>query len=238
MGGNQSTYTKVTDEVRNEMINRADAACQSVCTQTQTGNIIVIDGSAGNIEISQECKATSSCIIKNSLNSSVKTILEAILASDQDFQGSPISFTWNSQRSATDNELLLENKITNIMSATCNSEVSQMQSDNIIYVKGTAGNVALTQDGNAKSNCTLDNIAKMTAYNDVAKDISNGQNKTGVFGALFAAIGTMIIFGVIMFIMMVMFTGLTGTTQAIASNSSSKKSNVPAQIELTTIPKK
>jgi len=235
MGSNQSSTIKVTEKVRNDLINRADSSCESVCSQSQIGNIIVVDGVAQDIEISQSCKATSSCIIKNSLNASVQSIIDTLINSDQDFQGSPFSLTWNSQRTRAENELILENKITNIMSASCNSSVNQMQSDNIIYVKGVAGNVALTQDGNAKSNCTIDNIAKMQSYNDIAKDVSNSQNRKGLFGALFAALGTLIIFSIIMFILMIMFTGVAG---AVSSSGSSETTtnNQPTQIELTTVP--
>lgn len=226
MGGSQSTMTRVTTEIRNEFLNRSEASCRAECNQSQTGNIIVIDGSAGDIVISQKCEAKSSCVIKNSLNLGVESVIDTLIDSDQDYQDALFSFTWNTQRSVAENTQILENKMTNIMSATCNSSVSQMQSDNIIYVRGTAGSVALTQEGNAKSNCTLDNIAKMTAYNDIANDIQQGQGRVTGFGAMMSAIGTLIIFGVIMFIMMIMFSGIVGVTSAATGSKGSSSGSL------------
>lgn len=224
MGGNQSVIQSTTSEIRNEFLNRAELQCDSQCSQSQNGNIIVVEGSVGNIEISQKCQAESSCVIKNSLDASVESIIDNLLTSDQDYQSSLFTLSWNSQRTVQENTNLLHNKITNIISASCNSNVNQMQSDTIIYVRGRADSIALTQEGNAKSNCTLDNIAKMTAYNDIANDIENGQGRTSAFGAMMAAIATIIIFAIIMMILMMMFTGVAGVVSAVKGDGEPKSS--------------
>jgi len=208
MGGTQSTVTKNTQEIRNEMLSRSDSNCHADCSQTQTGNLVVIKGEVENIEISQKCKAQASCVIYQSTEMGVDSMVENITNNDQDYQSSIFSFSWNSQRSETENETLLHNKLTNIMTATCRSSVSQLQSDNIIYVEGVVKNFALTQEGDSTSNCTIDNIAKMTAYNKIVNETDQNQARKSALGGLIGGIICLIIVGVIMLILMIMFTGV------------------------------
>lgn len=168
--------------------------CTATCEQIQSGNVVFLDGSTtGNITFNQDCTADAKCAIDNQM--------EALITQVQDLK----------QTNATSASLFpnfgsvnlnngtqeIANEVRNIISNTCSADVTQIQSNNMVYARNsTTGDIGFTQNGSATADCILNNIARATLNLNQTGAQSNAVSGFAI-GGIIAIIIIVIIIGVV-----------------------------------------
>ncbi len=181
----------------NEIYQSSEQVCSANCSQTQSGNIIVIEGSnVGDVLLTQTCEADASCFMENSVES-ILTILQEIKQSAEIGLAIPsrvIGMDVNTLINQSDVEQ--RSVITQQLESYCIAEVDQVQQDNIIYLKSTISPaVGLTQLGNANADCVMRNIARARIDLQQKGDqtTSNSIISSAIIGAIIAVVLIIII---------------------------------------------
>nr|QBK92463.1 MAG: lipid membrane protein [Pithovirus LCPAC401] len=164
-----------------------------------------MSGKARDINIDQTCTAsTAGCVLSQDLSSSLDNILDAINDQEQSFTDSMISLDPSSQVQKSIVKQTLNNKISQIANATCNASAENLNSNQLIYVTGSGGDINISQSGDAIASCVMNTVAKQQTFNTQQASDTQGQVRENVFVQLFSSIG-MIILIVGIIIILVMF---------------------------------
>ncbi len=211
MGLNFSSNTaNIQQEFMNNIVQMANATCQSTTTAAANNNTIIIDGSKINgdvIGVSQRTQTDASCIMVSSMDNSVSNILSATAqqtntaATDilSAFQVNSLTNTFNLRQS-------IINNITQINNATCSASSMLSANNNYIYVGNSTINgkfIGVTQESNTIANCAMTNTMKNVTYNQAQAQVTQSNTVVGTFAILlgiFAAIvGIMIMSVIVLF---------------------------------------
>nr|QBK93218.1 MAG: lipid membrane protein [Pithovirus LCPAC403] len=155
------------------------------------------------------------------LSSSLDNILDSISDQTQSFTDSMISFVPSSQVEKSTQKQILNNKISQISVATCNATSENINSNSIVYVTGSAGDINVSQSGDAIASCTMNTLSKIQTFNSEQAQSTQDATRENVFVALFSSIGGIIlIIGIILVLVLFMpqllktFTGSKATPAA------------------------
>lgn len=214
MGSHISNNINLQTQITNNFLQESMQTCSAHCDGNASGNVIIIGGHAGNVDISARCTASASCIMTNQADSAVKNVITNItnqeITTVTDFLGD-LSFNDISNNVNINNTIA--NYITQITTQTCNSVSNVNANDNFIFVQsgGSAGNFSISAEGNASASCAMSNMSKIQAYNQVQNSVSQSATEIGMFAMIFIAIIAILLIGGIIFLMM-FSRGSTGQT--------------------------
>ena len=199
------SISTIEGTVTNDFLTQSDQSCAADCSNTIQGQTIIVSGKVTDINIDQTCTAsTAGCVLSADLSSSLDNILDAINDQEQSFTDSMISLDPSSQVQKSLVKQTLNNKISQIANATCNASVENLNSNQLIYVTGSAGDINVSQSGDAIASCVMNVVAKQQTFNSQETTNTQDQVRENVFVQLFSSIG-MIILIVGIIIILVMF---------------------------------
>lgn len=193
---NQSKQTSL-----NDVFQASSQACAASCSNVQSGNIVFLDGTTtGDINFVQSCEADANCMMTQALQSLTDQLLTLKQGNQSEanlFGGGFNVGTVNLNLS----EQEIKNQVTQIMSALCTADVTNVQNGNIVYARNSkTGNISFKQDGNAKADCVMQNSAtakaKLAADNTQTNAITAG-GIGGIIGLVILIIIIAVIFGVV-----------------------------------------
>lgn len=181
-----------------------------------SGNVIVLDNTtAGDITFSQKCTAEAFCVMDNSLDALVEAYQEAKVVADAKpafFPGISISASVN------DTKQTIKNDLTQIMENLCTADVSQTNTDNIVYATDSnIGNIGFLQEGSASADCVMQNIGRLTAQLKQDGDI------TAASGGSFAGISGLIVIIIIVIVIIFAVGKLNKKTRDTGSQNNQRQ---------------
>lgn len=222
MGGAQSNTAKEIQTITNNIFESSQEVCVAKCTAIQSGDTIVISGSnVGNVTLTNQCEASASCAMNQSLSSQITAIMKAM--SQQSNTSSdlwPISIKFNAQNNSLTIRQAITNNITQTMEAICQSSDTNIQENNVIVVTNSeGGNITLSNKGSANSTCTLNNVARQVAFNQQTAKTNQTNKITSVFTTILIIIVLVIIF---VALIILLFLGPIGIKNLFGSTGEKK----------------
>ena len=236
MGG-QESILNVEQDVTTNILMESDQVCSATCDNVLTGQVIFVNGKTQDITISQTCTAsTAGCVMSTTLDSQIDNILDSISKQEQTFTDSMISLDPRNQLNQTDLKQIVNNKISQIATATCQATSSNLNANQLIYITGTTGNITISQSGDAVANCVMDLMSKITVFNSEAANNDQTNDRDNVFVAFFSSIGgILLIAGVILILVIflpeILEKGKSVAESAIGSAKDSGDSDVSGAVK-------
>lgn len=204
MGNHSSSQASAETDVFNNILEESSSSCSASSTASSSGNIIVINNATVNGSFSafnaNAYGANASCIINNSLQSQISTIitdsLQQTSSSTTGILGTLLSF--QTDHTYANVQQTVTNNVTEIMENTCQASSMSDSTANYLYFSGTInGNfsAADASSSTASASCTMNNYAKMIASNNLATNIkqSTKYSTTGVVLLIFIGIAIVVV---------------------------------------------
>ena len=210
MGILESTQVSVAESaqiLQNSILQDSKETCIANCTNYNGGGTIIINGTsiAGNVDIVQQCSATTSCVMNQQLTSQVQNIVSAIAEQDSKAEQSFLNFTINTQADVTNTRQYVRNTVTQILDSACQASSRNIQIDNLVVLEqdNIGGNLILGQEGSATANCVMNNLAKQVIFNQ-AQTQSN-QDETVTSSLVVALIAIAVVVVVLILVIVVVY---------------------------------
>nr|QBK93325.1 MAG: lipid membrane protein [Pithovirus LCPAC404] len=192
--GSQISLNRLEEDVTNDILIQSNQSCSATCNNVIEGTTIIVSGRVKDININQQCTAsTAGCVMSSTLDAQLDNILSSISDQEQSFTDSMISFVISSQVDENDVKQIIHNKLSNISNAVCNANSSNLNSNTLVYVTGTGGDINISQSGDAIASCIMDVMSKISVFNSQAAENTQAQTRENVFVALFSSIGGIIL---------------------------------------------
>ncbi len=173
-GAFQQNTAKETISVVNKMFQASSETCISNCSNITSGQTTIISGTTigGNLDLTQQCSATASCVMNQQFDAQVKNLLKSVSLQHNTSKDGWLTPPWDSQSNNTQITENTKNYYTQIMSSACSANSSNLSENEMTVLTNDkiGGNFFLGQKGSSISNCTMNNIGRAVAYNkDIAK---------------------------------------------------------------------
>lgn len=211
MGNNSSNSSKSVQEFYTNIIQSAQSTCTTSCDEKTTGNVVVLLGSkADSVGITQKCTASTECTIANELSSVIENMATSRAQQSNDTTQSMLSFTFANVENSAEMEQLINNYVTQIMVASCQSTSDQLASDNIIFVKDSEVDtvVGISQSSDLKTQCVLNNLSKTSVQNTAVTETEQTNKIRSAFAMIIVAIAVILVIGLVL--AAVVFFGMGG----------------------------
>lgn len=202
--GNSNT-TVITTNVNNQFLTQAQQNCAATAFASASGNRIIVgpSGTTGDINITASSTASASCMMANYADSAVTNIIANSVKQTNtavtDIMGI-LDFKRLTNRTEINNALA--NYITQITTQTCQADANGQANDNFVLVEGVSKDINIDATANASAACTINNITKIQAYNDVQANVSQSNTSLGMFATIGIIIVGIAIVGGIVFLLM------------------------------------
>lgn len=190
-------------------MNAVSSTCSAVCTQIQSGNTVIIQGSTvGGITFDQQCTVSLQCTINNNLNTQLTNLLDAMSQQKSITANGFPDFNINGVEQSSDANQVITNSLTNYTNSACTAASVQNQNNNYVYVSNSnvEGQIQFNQSADVVSNCSLSTISSLVASNQASASASQSATILGTTGILIA----IIIVVIILFIGIFLLTRLGG----------------------------
>lgn len=207
MGGTlQKNVNSLEAVTVNSILNTSKAQCNPTCTAVRENTQVYIGGGnfRGGVNITQECSAQARCVISQSLTTTTETVQKQQSGQKNSDIGSLDIFGaifGSSQENVTIEKQYINNRISNIMSATCSADTTLIDTDSKIYIGATnfSGGLVLLQKGNSQSECSIKNMSSISVYNNQQQKAEQSNTKIGIIAIILIIIVICIIIVVAIF---------------------------------------
>lgn len=197
------TSSDVQQSVRNNIVQNQTSACNYTCSQTADNNTVIISGDRihGNIDaFTFKCTTDIACNLANSTTANTSSILSATVKQKNTPSSGGFGFSLHISADSDSSQYITatNNNITQITQATCQATTTQDASNNFFVVANSevGGNVALINaTGNTSGNCTIQNIANATSYNNDQANVDQENLDMGIFSMIIIGIIILAIIG-------------------------------------------
>lgn len=169
MGNSVNTATNVIVQTStNDIYQASSSICLANCNDVvKDVNIIIRDSTVPEgVKITQECTASSLCMMKNQLDSVATQQLEAAQLAEAKAPGNAAFVTWPgvSINTATNfTTQVLSNAVTQVIDSVCQSNVNNtVENVNIYLDNSDVQGIEISQKGEAEASCAIENIASTT----------------------------------------------------------------------------
>jgi len=206
MGNVQTNNVTAISNVANDITTEANAIEQASCVaQTVSSDIIINDSTIkGNVTLTQQCPATLTGTIQQSLSSIVNNTISAMVSQLNKSSGQSI-ITWPTIIGVHTNIIHItqniQNKLTTMMDSTCGATSATLSQDSLTVINDTTigGNLVFSQGGDATANCNILNVSKTQAYNvEQAKTDQSNASGSSLIAMIIGIIFVIVIAGIIM----------------------------------------
>lgn len=229
MGSFQSNTATAIEDLQNNILQVTEENCHAKCSNYDGGGTVVIDGTTikGDLDIVQQCTATASCTMNQTLQSQVQNIMSAIAAQSQKSEQSFINFTLAAQANSSEIKENITNTITQVMESACQATSSNIQQDDIVILRNdtVGGNFFLGQKGSANANCVLNNVAKQVLFNQQQAKQDQTQKVENVFAIIAIAIVIILVLAAIFVFIIIGPKGIKEVTKEVEGASGGTSSS-------------
>lgn len=188
MGSGQSqSFTSFTD-IQTDILQSSVQRCSIICSNEMSGNTFIWKNIKGNIKISQTCVVSdATCAMKTAFEGSIQNLIDSLVKQNATtFSGLSLSIDKIEQETTL--VTLVQNRMSQIINATCNVSSINTMNNNYFYVENMEGDFTISQAGNVSgASCLMDNLAKAATDNTVK---TKAEQSSKVISAL--AIGSLI----------------------------------------------
>lgn len=243
MGNFNSNTAKLTQEVTNNILQSQSSSCNVENVTNTSGNVIITTGSSVGqfvgINVGQQ-NANASCLISNSMDSQIATILESQLEQSIDSATDIFSFlSINKAKNNIDLRQAIANNITQIANSTCQAKNIVNTTNNYVVAvdtntKGFIGVNIGASDANAS--CTMNNLSKLVVYNQQQGNVKQETETKGTFAtfaSMFAMFGVILVLGIVLVIVLFStgaFSSILGGAKGGSSGSTSSGGLTSSQV--------
>lgn len=202
MGSVQGNFSKIDQEVQNNLLQAISTSCQSSGTNIIERNTIVSHCPDGN-HLRQNATASADCTASTVVDQGISVMMDAAAQQAQSASKSWLDQLFNAQGQAVLVRQETSNSLSQILSNQCQANATNITRDNLIVCEGSSGGNYLDQTANASLKCVFENTAKQTAVVDQTAKTTQEQSISSVFGwfAGMMIVG-MIIFAICVYWMM------------------------------------
>lgn len=203
MGSNNVNTALIEQEITNNLLQDVNIKCQANCENISSGNVYTfVGGTFGSIEFTQRCEAEANCVITNTQDLAVESIVESVIRQEALSSGLA-GRIYAGNTNLTDIKQDIRNNIQQLTDIQCNSDVSNISTGNVFYLQDvTATKFAVTQEGNAAASCAIENLAKLSVINRAKADVDQKAVDRGFdpFGFIaLIVIAIIVVLGIILF---------------------------------------
>lgn len=219
MGGSHSNTATINQQFMNRITTENQDNCVANSNVTVSGNVIIISGGtvSGNVGTVAGTSTDASCLMVSEMQNSIQDIMRATSTQTNNTSNDLFGdFSWTNDTNTFNLTQSVTNNISQINQTTCTANSMVTNSNNYIYLPGTAvgGNVGFVADGTqggTTANCSMSNMMKNYTYNYVQGENNQGNTQKGMFIAIVAAICSLI--GIIIIGVVILFAvGAVGYT--------------------------
>lgn len=227
MGSNQSSSAKAILNDSNQLYETSSTACIANCTALQINPTIVISNTTvgGNVDITNQCNASASCVMQSTLDGQVQNIMSSMTQQENvTTQLLPIAFDFNNKNTSVQIKQNITNNITQTMQAVCQATSNTIQTNPTIVGSNATvgGNLSITGGGSANASCTITNLARMNLFNQSTSTNNQTTKQASVLGIMMIAIVLIMVIGAIILVIII---GPAGLAAVVGMESSGKKSS-------------
>lgn len=198
----QGNTSKETENVVNKMFQSSSQACISGCKNISIGQTTIISDTTigGNLDLTMQCSAKASCVMKQEFDAQMKNLLKSVSLQKNTSKDGWLTPPWDVQSNNAQITENTKNYFTQIMSSTCNANSTNLAVNEMTVLTNDkiGGNFVLGQKGSSVSNCTMTNLGRAVAYNKESEKISQSNLAESSLGMILAIIVVIIIL-VVMF---------------------------------------
>ncbi len=228
MGTNNVNTALVEQEITNNLLQDVNIKCQATCENISSGNVYTfVGGTFGSIEFTQRCEADANCVITNTQDLAVESIVDSVIRQEALSSGLA-GRIYAGNTNLTDIKQDIRNNIQQLTDIQCNSDVSNISTGNVFYLQDvTATKFAVTQEGNAAASCAIENLAKLSVINRAKADIDQKAVDKGFdpFGFIaLIVIAVIVVIGIILFFVLKPKGGPKSPATTSNTSSTSTKS--------------
>lgn len=222
MGNVLTQVMNNTSKNTNIVLQSSNQTCTTYNNVNVDNNAIIVENSTIDGDFYGANAGTSldaSCAIVSSMSNIVENILGSIakqkisettsFANDFKILGVATQ-TYNLDQS-------INNNISQINNALCDTSNMQSVTGNYVYVANSkiGGNFkGVSLDSNASANCAMSNAMKNLTFNSIKSDTDLGSESQGMWTTLLASVCSVIAFGIILLVVVVLIGGVTAVTVA------------------------
>lgn len=200
MGTANTNNVKTINDSVTTAIQSSQNSCTAVCENTFANNTIIISGTTidGDVDLSLKCSAEALCSQDNSIDASVKNVLKNAVSQTAATSGFPSRLL-----DANTNIAELTNRtkttLSQFLSNSCTATSTNLTEGNLIYLTNSqiGGSLVLSQEGNARANCSQTNAAKLSVTNDLSNTAKQSAISSGLFGGLGGIVGLLFVAAII-----------------------------------------
>jgi hypothetical protein len=198
-------------QVQQSQVNNNQCLISS--TQVTSGtNIVIEDAIVGDISVINKNVLDTNCVFNNNIENVAQSLIDQYNKTVAESQGgglllpiTPLGFNVEITSSTTVQELALQ--LEQIINNTCSTNLSQTVEDTTIIIRrATTGNVDVGNQGDIKSYCVLNNLAKIQSQTETVQEAdTNAGGRTGIFFTILAIIGVVILILIIVSVIAAVF---------------------------------
>jgi hypothetical protein len=222
MGSVNSTNTyDLQNNILNQVVNENFSKCGTTCQSDVNNTVNIIKGNvSGNfVGAAAQCSANSTCLVSNSIDSQVSSVLASKLQQQNnatvDLFGDFASVTTTNVNDITNS---ITNLATQIIATACNADSITSVNNTFNYLSSSSqvgGNyIGAVAQGDVTNYCTINNLSKLTVYNQIQTDATQTNKTTGMFAIIFIAI---IVVAVVIGIVILLIVISIGGFKAVSS---------------------
>lgn len=219
MGNTQYNYSKITENIQNDIMQTAVNNVQGVCTNVDEYSSIIIDNSVinGDIRFNQVCEITGQQILDNSLDGQVNNVLDALQKQKQTTSSFFFQAVVNTNVNRAEIFQEVKNNLVQTALNSCQQNITNISRGRTLSVRNSTinGSVEFLQQGDISTTCFVRNLAKAVAFNQLKADQEQVQDTTVGFGNILIII---VIAAVVVIIGVVLYFVFTNKSGAGASN--------------------
>jgi hypothetical protein len=188
MGQNFSTQVNTTiQSTYNSQTQILNEQCSANCTNISNNTSVIIQNSTigGDVNLSQKCSATASCIMTGVIDAQVQSVLQNLNTQSASVSNSlmpGLNVSTNVNTTKQD----LTNVLTQVVSQTCNSTSFNEQNNVTVAVLGSTvkGSLNFSQEGSTTASCVMSTTASSSIYNKLANDNQQSFKQTDAFSQI------------------------------------------------------
>ena len=194
MGSYQSQFLNESTTVTNNVFQAANSNCTFDCTQSISGNVIIVTGGTGDLTIENSCKITKpTCTLTTVLGSAVTNTISQTAKQTAAAAGG-LSFTFNAQNQNINLNAVVQTNVTQVATSNCTISADQDITDNLLILTNHSGNILLSNTADIdRGTCTLSTTATSAITNTVTQDAKQDATVTNCLESIAGIIIVLII---------------------------------------------
>ncbi len=231
MGSNVGQSITSTQTISNSALNAVTESCNAQCSEIQSGNTVIIQGSSisGSVIFDQSCTVAMECEINANLSTTVANILASANGQTSVTANGFPDFNFNNVNESITASQIITNTLTNLIDTTCSNSSNQIMTNNYTYVwdSSIAGSLQFDQTANVTNSCNLTAQSSIQLSNMASMNNNQSSTILDTTALIIALVVVVIIIVVVIFIIGRFKKKGGGTTTIEATPASTTSSITP-----------